>query len=284
MSSRSQLTTPRLRWVQFQRSSIEHVFSHPLITNDKIRFSTLSGADALQAAEYVMMSLLSLGHHIPGILWSQHNLKRDAKHWRQVKPIDLRDSTVGILGYGSVGRELARLLQPFNVKILATKYDAMNLEDKGYTLKDMGDPEGYFFNRLYPYQAIRSMLKECDFVVITLPLTDKTRNIIGEETLAALKPHSCLVNISHRLIVNEDALIKALYENKLGGAVLDVFHDDLPPKESLLWKMNNVILSPRIAWVSGQDLERAMELFAENLKRYLNGTGLLNRFDPKKGY
>ncbi len=274
----------QLRWVQFHRSSVEHVRSNPLLKVEDIVFTTLSGANALQAAEFALMSLLTLSHQIPDILAYQRKADWDTKRWRQYQPTELRGSTVGIIGYGSVGRELARLLQPFDVKILAAKFDVMHPEDHGYIPEGRGDPDGHFFTRLYPYQALGSMLKECDFVVLTLPLTAQTLNLLGKTELEAIKPNSYLVNLSDRRIIDMDALVNALQNKHIKGAVLDVFHDEPPPQDHPLWKMNNVILTPRTAWKSTQNFDRAMMIFAENLSRYTNGTGLLNRYNPHHGY
>ncbi len=275
---------PNLRWVQFHRSSVEHVRHNLLLNTEEIVFTTLSGANALQSAEFALMSLLTLGHQIPDILSHQRKNEWDTKRWRQYQPVELRGSTVGIVGYGSVGRELARLLQPFDVKILAAKFDVMHPEDTGYIPEGKGDPGGHLFTRLYPFQALASMLKECDFVVLTLPLTDQTQNLLGKTELEAIKPNSFLINLSDRHIVDMDALVNVLQNKHLKGAMLDVFHDEPPPSDHPLWKMSNVILTPRTAWKSTQNFDRAMIIFAENLTRYTNGTGLLNRYNPHRGY
>ena len=254
------------------------------VSVSEITFTTISGANAPQAAEFALMAMLSLGYHLPERLSMQRKADWDSKRMRQLKPVQLRNSTVGIIGYGSVGRELARLLQSFDVTILATKLDVMHPGDDDYTIEGKGDPEGHLFHRLYPVQAMHSLLKACDFVVISLPLTEKTRNLIGKDELGSMKTHACLVNLSHKQIVNMDALLNALNDRLIGGAFLDVFQDEPPPQENLAWKLNNLVLSPRIAWLSTQDMDGAMTLFAENLKRYTSGAVLLNRYDSKRGY
>jgi phosphoglycerate dehydrogenase-like enzyme len=199
-------------------------------------------------------------------------------------PRELRGSTVGIAGYGSVGRQIARLLQPFGVSILAAKRDVMHPEDTGYTQDGLGDPGGDFFQRLYPVQAIGSMLRECDYLVVTLPHTPETHGLIGAAELAALRPGAALVDISRGGVVDQGALIQALQDRRLAGAALDVFAEEPLPANSALWKMPNVIISPHIAGNSPSYNERAVELFAENLHRFLAGLPLYNRFDAQKGY
>ena len=275
---------PGLKWVQIYRSSIEHVLENPLLRNEKIQFTTLSGANAPQIGEFILTGMLSLSHQIPEILTYHGKREWDVKRWRQYKTEELRGSTVGIVGYGSIGREVARLLQPFDVKILASKLDVMHPEDKGYTMEGKGDPEGNLFTRLYPPQAIRQMLKDCDFVVVTVPLTDMTINLFTKEVFECLKPGCYLVSISDRRIIPFDTLSSAIQDKRLRGAVLDVFDDAPPPQDHALWKLPNVILTPRLAWRSTRDFDQAMVMFSENLRRYLEGSDLYNLYDPNRGY
>jgi len=191
---------------------------------------------------------------------------------------------VGIVGYGSIGREIARLLNVFGAKVLAAKRDVMHPEDQGYIIPGLGDPAGDAFHRLYPYQALKSMLKECDFVVVALPLTAETRGLIGAEEIAAMKPSAYLVNLARGGTVDQAALLAALQEKRIAGAALDVFVEEPLPAGHSFWKLPNVIVTPHIAGMSAHYNERAMDLFVENCKRYLAGSPLLNRFDPQKGY
>jgi phosphoglycerate dehydrogenase-like enzyme len=176
------------------------------------------------------------------------------------------------------------MLQPFGVKVLATKRDAMNPTDSGYTIEGHGDPEGNLFTRLYPFQAVKSMVKECDFVVILLPLTPETRGIFGEEEIRAMKPGSYLIVVSRGGIVDETALIAALTDKTLAGAVLDVFNREPLPVENPLWKLPNVILTPHVSGFSPNYKERAGMMFADNLFRYLHGEPLLNKINPERSY
>lgn len=275
---------PNLRWVQFYFAGIDFAFDSPLLENADIEFTSLSGAGTPQVAEFAVMLMLSIGHSIPSILEVQRNREWKIEHWDSWSPLELRGSTVGIVGYGSIGREIARLLQPFDVKVLATKRDAMHPRDSGYIRNGLGDPEGNLFNRLYPPQALCSMLKECDFVVLTLPFTPETKKIIGKEELAAMKPGSFLINVGRGKVVDQDTLVLALKDGKIAGAALDVFEEEPLPENSLLWKLPNVIVTPHIAGNSIHYDERAIELFSENIKRYINGISLLNRIDSQHRY
>jgi phosphoglycerate dehydrogenase-like enzyme len=228
--------------------------------------------------------MLALGHHLPDLNSLQKQSEWPPERWERFSPRELRDSTVGIIGYGSVGRQIARLLYGFGAKVLAAKRDAMHPEDNGYIPEGMGDPNGDYVHRLYPTQALQSMLKECDFVVVTTPLTQETRNLLGPNELAVFKPTAYLIDIGRGGVIDQAALITALREHKIAGAALDVFPEEPLPADSPLWKLPNVILSPHIAGYSSAYDARAVALFAENLTRYLAGLPLYNQIDIAKGY
>jgi phosphoglycerate dehydrogenase-like enzyme len=275
---------PNLRWIQFSYAGIDSMLGSPILAKDGLAVTTLSGAAAAQVAEYAVSMLLALGHRLPAAFLLQTKAEWPKDAWDRLSPVELRGSTVGLVGYGSIGREVARLLQPFQVAILAAKRDVMHPQDSGYTADGLGDPNGDLFARLYPIAAVRSMLKECDFVVVSLPLTPETRNLIGPAEFAAMKPTAFLVDVGRGGIINHPALVAALQDRKIGGAALDVFHQEPLPREDPLWRQSNLIITPHIAGISPHYQERAAALFAENLRRYLTGSPLLNRFDPEKGY
>jgi phosphoglycerate dehydrogenase-like enzyme len=235
-------------------------------------------------AEFALAMILALGHRLPEINAQQNRSEWPRDHWERFRPQELRTSTVGIIGYGSIGREVARLVRAVGATVLAAKRDAMHPADTGYTIPGLGDPTGDLFNRLYPYQAVRSMLKECDFVVVAAPLTSETRGLIGAAELAAMKPTAFLINMARGGIVDQGALLAALQERRIAGAALDVFSEEPLPSNSPFWKLPNVIVTPHIGGMSMHYNERAIDLFKENLRRYLTGAPLLNRFDPQKGY
>jgi phosphoglycerate dehydrogenase-like enzyme len=275
---------PNLRWVQFHFAGIDYAVNTPLLANPNLIATTLSGAAVSQMGEYAISMLLALGHHLPGMHFCQQKSDWPRDRWERFSPMELRGSTVGIVGYGSVGRHIARLLHAFGATILAAKHDVMTLEDTGYTQSEMGDPEGVYFHRLYPFQAVGSMLKDCDFIVITAPLTPQTRGLIGAEQFAHCKSTAYLVDISRGGVVDHTALIEALQSRKLAGAALDVFPEEPLPTSSPLWGMPNVIITPHLSGNSPHYFERAVALFSENLNRYMAGLPLYNRFDPQKGY
>jgi phosphoglycerate dehydrogenase-like enzyme len=275
---------PRLRWIQFHWAGVDHALDEPLLHQDGISVTSLSGASASPMAEHVVMMMLAFGHHIPEIFDYQKKSEWPAGRWELFSPIELRGSTVGIIGYGSVGRQIARLLQTFGATVLATKRDILHPEDTGYIQEGLGDPGGDLVNRLYPPEALRSMLKECDFVVVALPRTSATMGLLGAKELAAIKSSAYLVDISRGKIIDHNALIPLLRDRKIAGAALDVFPTEPLPADSPLWKLPNVIISPHIAGFSPHYDERAAALFIQNLRRYIEELPLYNRLDLNLEY
>lgn len=274
---------PKLKWIQFHFAGFDHVASHPLLAGD-IAITTTSGIHVTPMAEYVLVMMLAFGHHLPQLLDLQRRSEWPKGKRDQFLPSELRGATVGLVGYGSVAREVARLCHTFGMTVLATKRNAMDLTDPGYTPPGTGDPDGSMLRRLYPPQALKPMLGLCDYVVLTVPLTPATRGLIGAAEIRAMKPTAVLINVSRGSIVDEPALIEALRENRVGGAALDVFAEEPLPESSPLWKLPNVILTPHISGTSPHYDERAIDLFADNLRRYLTGQPLLNLVNKERGY
>jgi phosphoglycerate dehydrogenase-like enzyme len=275
---------PGLRWVQFTSAGIDFAVQSELLKKTDIMATTISGASAIQAGEYILMMLLTLGHRLPDMAASQGRAEWLRDRWERFMPRELYGATVGLVGYGSIGRQAATLLRPFGATVLAAKRDAMQPQDPGYAVDGLGDPHGDYFQRLYPVQALKSMLKLVDFAVITLPLTPETRGLIGAEELAVMKPTAFIIDISRGGIIQHVPLIEALQEHRLAGAALDVFPEEPLPPNSPLWRMPNVIITPHIAGISPYYGDRALALFAENINRYLVGLPLYNLYDPQKGY
>lgn len=275
---------PNLKWIQSYFAGVDSMLDAPIFQKPGIKITTLSGAAASQMAEYALMMILALGHRLPPMSEAQHKKEWPRDRWTRFSPRELRGATVGIVGYGSIGRQVARLLQAFDATVLACKRDAMQPEDPGYTREGWGDPSGDLVHRLYPTQAMRSMLKESDFIVVTTPLTPKTHNLLDASVFAITKPGAFLIDVSRGGVVNHDALIKALQEGRLAGAALDVFPEEPLPADSPLWNMPNVILTPHISGNSPAYDARAVDLFVENLLRYVEGQPLFNLFDSNRGY
>ena len=170
-------SVPNLRWVQFHLSGVDAIVDHPLLHTD-VLVTSLSGASAPQLAEYALMGILALGRRVPRMVADKAAKRWAEDRFERFRPVELRGATVGIVGYGSAGREVARLCRAFGATILAVKRDLRSLDDRGYRLKELGDPSADLAERLYPPQAVASMAALCDFLVIAAPLTPETRGMI----------------------------------------------------------------------------------------------------------
>jgi phosphoglycerate dehydrogenase-like enzyme len=272
-----------LRWVQLHHAGVNHIMDHSILRSE-ISVTTMSGVSAPSLAEYTIMVILGLGRRLPSMMEDKQSKVWSSERTERFMPSELRGSTVGIVGYGSVGREIARLCYSFGASILAIKRDLKHLEDDGYCLEGLGDPKAELVERLYPPEAIASMASLCDYLVICAPLTSKTRGMVNDKVFEAMKPSSFLIDLSSGGIVDHGALVEGLFEGWIAGAALDVYPVEPLPEGSPLWDMPNVLLSPHVAANSPKYLEMAVECFAENMKRFLADQPLLNEFQSERGY
>jgi len=283
---------PRLQWVQLHSAGVNHIVDTPLYTDSEVVLTTTSGIHAVNIAEYIIAQMLTSGHHISKMIedksqkhWPRKlDDKPSESRWERYVPIELRGRTLGIIGYGSIGREVARLAQAFGMQVLAIKRDLRKLTDTSFRLEGTGDPEADIPVRIYPIAALHSFLGECDIVILTMPLTVETDNLIDAAALKAMKADALLINVSRGGVVDEDALVKALREGSIGGAALDVFREEPLSPDSLLWDLPNLILSPHVSGFTPQYDDRATDLFAENLRRFIVGEALINTVDRERGY
>ncbi len=183
---------------------------------------------------------------------------------------ELGGATMGIIGYGGVGREVGARARALGMRVLATKRTPAPA------------PEGV--ELLFGDEGLRRLLAESDVVVLTVPGTRETKALIGREQLALMKREAVLINIARGTIVDEPALIEALRQGRLRGAGLDVFAKEPLPLDSPLWDMPNVLGTPHVSAVSPLYWQRETELIVENLGRYLAGRPLLNGVDKARGY
>jgi phosphoglycerate dehydrogenase-like enzyme len=272
---------PRLHWVHSATAGVERVLTPAgrarglLITNARGVFSG-------PIAEYVLMMILAVSRRLPQLLELQHE-----RTWQPLQGTELRDVTVGIVGLGSIGRAVADLALAFGCRVIATRRRPDDRSDAG-----TGVPAGALL-RQAPGQGIEivggpealpSVLGRSDFVVLAAPLTPETEDLIDAEALAAIKPGAWLINVARGRLVDERALLRALREGPLGGAILDTFREEPLPAESPFYDLPNVIVTPHTAWSSGRVLDRSIELFCENLVHYAAGEPLDNVVDPDAGY
>jgi phosphoglycerate dehydrogenase-like enzyme len=276
---------PNLRWIQFHNAGIDGLLEHPIFNESDIALTTASGIHAIQIAEYTFSQILAFAHHLPEMFEDKLAAQWPEHRWDRYEPSELYGSTLGIIGYGSIGRQIARIAQAFGMKILALKRDLRHLESEEPTLEpNTGDPDGSTPDRIYPPEALHSMLAECDFAVLTVPLTPATQQMIDQAALRHMKSTGVLINVSRGPVIDESALVEALQNGIIGGAGLDVFAEEPLPEDSPLWKLPNVILSPHIAGFSPHYDRRVINLFAENLHRFLAGEPLLNQVSRSLHY
>ena len=274
---------PGIRWIQLLSAGADHALGGPL-KGSAIPLTTASGIHATPIAEYTLGSMLAYAHRIHIAIRGQirHEWIRSRNLTENMD--EIRGRTLGIIGYGSIGRETARLAQAFGMKVLALKRSPAERADHGWCPAGLGDPEGKIPARFYGSDEREAILRESDYVSVTLPLSAHTRKFIGAREIAAMKPGAYLVNIGRGPVIDEAAMAAALKTGRIGGAGLDVFeHEPLEP-ESPLWDMENVILTPHVSGDSRDYLNKACELFVENLKRFAANRPLLNLVDPNLGY
>ncbi len=274
---------PHLKWVQLHSAGINHLRDHPIWATN-IQVTTASGIHAVPIGEFVIALMLALARKLPRIIRLQERAEWPRHKWELLLGSELRDKTVGIVGYGSIGREVARIAHAgFNMHVLAMK-SGEGPSRARYTQPGVGDPEEKIPERWFTRAELSALLSASDFAVLSLPLTAATKQLIGEEQLHAMKPTGFLINIARGELVDERALVRALKEGWIAGAGLDVFAAEPLPRESQLWHIENAIISPHVSAATPHYDDRAVELFAENLRRYLDGLPLLNLVDRTRGY
>ncbi len=276
---------PRLRWIQLQSAGMEHVLDRAIVRAEDVEVTSTSGIHATPIAEYCLAMMLAFAYRLPQMLALQARAEWPEDRYRIFAPRSLRGQTLGIVGYGSIGRELGRMAAALGMVVVATKRDLKRPADEGeYREAGLGDPESDIPTRLYPPEAVASMAAVCDYLVIAVPLTDATQHMINEDVFSRMKKHAVLVNIARGAIVDEAALVSALAAGVIAGAALDVFEEEPLPATSPLWQMDNVIISPHVSGNMARYYEKAAALFAENLQRYLEHQPLLNRLNRARGY
>jgi phosphoglycerate dehydrogenase-like enzyme len=183
---------------------------------------------------------------------------------------ELKGQVLLIVGFGSIGRELARRIQPLGMRVW------------GVTRSGAGDTQ--LAERILPVTELANALPQADFVLLAAPETPESRRMIGEPELARMKPSAYLINVARGTIIDEPALIEALRRRAIAGAALDVTEKEPLPPESPLWKLDNVFITPHVSAASENLWERQAELLLENLERWFSGRELLNQVDLERGY
>lgn len=278
---------PDLRWVQLHMAGVNALEDHPLYRDTAIPLTTTSGVHAATIAEYALTVLLALAHRVPRMVeWHARKAwPPDEERWPLFVPTEVRGATLGVIGYGSIGRELARIAtSAFGMTVLACKRDPAERVDAGYGLPGTGDPGGTLPAEWFGPAELPRMLPRCDVVVHCTPLTAETRQLVDRAALSAMKPTAYFINVGRGATVDEAALVEALKTHRIAGAAIDVFAEEPPPAGHPFYDLDNVILSPHVSGFLPSYDDRCAELFAENLRRYLAGAPLLNLVDRTRGY
>ncbi len=285
--------TPRLRLFQSVSAGADWLVDHPLWRSEVI-LCTASGVHGVQIPEHVMLLLLALRRHLPEYLSAQrrHIWRHDAvgDGGVSIAPRELYGQTLGLVGYGHIGRGVAHLARAFGMRVLAVTPSAKEETPLDLTATaPFVDPPALPRPELgpdlmLPLADLPRLLAASDAVVVCVPLTPQTKGLIDATALGQMKPGALLVNIARGSIIDEDALLRALRDGRLAGAGLDVTTEEPLPASSPLWEMPQVIITPHVSGQSEHYAERAVNILLANLDRLRRGEQLLNVVDRARGY
>jgi phosphoglycerate dehydrogenase-like enzyme len=260
---------PKLRWIQAPSAGVEFVARIPELVASDVHLTNTRGAHGPSIGEHTMALLLALTRHIPESIdqqrarvWDRSVLYRTAR--------EVGGLTMGIIGFGALGRGIAQRAMGFEMNLLAVDAQAVN-----------GEP---FMDDVWPLSRLDDLLEQSDVVVVAAPLTSQSRHLLDAGKLAKMKPDAYLIVVSRGGIVVEDALADALREGRLAGAALDVTETEPLAPDHPLWDTPHLILTPHMAGASARKERRVVEIFCENLVRFQNGEPLQNEVDKSRGY
>ncbi|HZD41211.1 MAG TPA: D-2-hydroxyacid dehydrogenase [Terriglobales bacterium] len=262
---------PGLKWVHQLPAGASNLFDTDLWGSDVLVTTSRGRTNRRPMAEYVLAAFLhfSRGFHFGYRDRRQHNFRHQT-----YEPVLLRDKTACIVGAGGIGCEVGKLCAAAGMRVIGTRR---------VVTPDMPLPQG--FSCLAPANALIGLLQESDFVALCCPWTKETTNLIGPAAFAAMKTGTVLVNIARGEIVDESALLEALARGKLRGAALDVYGGEFERHpDPRLWNDDHVIITPHVSAATDVSDHRGVDLFCENLGRYLERRPLENRIDWERGY
>ena len=260
----------QLKWIHFGVAGLEHSL-FPKLLKSKTTITNASGVHAGPISEFVISTILYFAKQFKDC--QKFMQTENWTQWQVAKQmIQLKGKTIGIIGFGSLGKAIAKKAKAFDMKVIATRRLQKKVEHKKTV------------DELIPVSNLSHLLKNSDFVIIACPLTPVTKNMIGKRELSEMKSTAFIINIARGEIINEAALINALQNKTLAGAALDVFEKEPLPKESPLFALDNVFLSPHISGNFPEYQHDVMVQFAYNLNRYLAGKDLKNRVCKKRLY
>lgn len=263
-----------LHWLAFWSAGLDNKISPELKARPELLITNASGVHGPNIAEHVMTYMLMFRHAFLPMLKAQerHEWFRFG-NTRSQGPGELYGETLGIVGLGRIGEDLAKRAKAFGMRVVATKRNP----DARYDTAIQPDA-------IYPMDALPRLLSESDHLCIATPYTPETHHLINASMLAHMKPTAYLYNIARGKIIDEAALVAALQSGRLAGAGLDVFETEPLPADSPLWNLENVILTPHVSGGTPHYFSRFARLFADNLRRFLHNEPLHNRYNPSRDY
>ncbi len=289
----SRAQAPDLKYIQGMSAGLDHMVSAPFFKEaPDVVVASASGVHATNIAEYVIMQSLN-AFHKQSIL---REIQAVDKRWARTKYVppgsisgspELRGHTIGILGYGCIGRECGRLASSFGMTVLAASSSGKQAPARGFTVEGTGDAEGVIPEAWYSSNdpaSFKDFLQKVDILVIACPLTDVTRNMISDKTITYLKKSAYIINIARGPVIDHEALYTALEEERIAGAILDVTDPEPLPANHKLWTAKNCTITPHISGSGTMYETRCVDLLEVNLKRFLDGEDVLNKVDVSKGY
>jgi len=255
--------TPSLKWVMLCSTGFSDNIT-PEILNGDVILTNSPGIHTIPIAESVIAAMLD---HAKLLKKRREDQKEHL--WVQRKCSELYGNTALLLGLGNIGRRVAKLCKAFDMRVIGTKRIIEPVES---------------VDNVFPAEELRDNLPEADFIVVAVPLTTYTENMIGAAEFAAMKESAYLINVGRGRVVDETALIRALETGQIGGAYLDCHVVEPLPPDHPLWDNENAFIIPHDSHSSPFIGDRIVDIFCENLRRYIGGRPLLNVCDPKRGY
>ncbi len=256
----------RLRWMHLRWAGLDS-FLFPALVDSDVTLTNSRGVYSQSLGEFVIASALFFAKDIPRLLRSQA-----ARRWEPFTMLEIRGATMGIVGYGDIGRACASRAHALGMRVLAQRRRPE---------RSLDDP---FITKTFGPERLLEMLRQCDYVVAAAPLTPETRSLIGDAEFAAMKPTAVLINVGRGPVVDEPALIRALQAGTIRGAALDVVTQEPLPPDSPLYTLENVLVSPHCADNTPTWNEEAMQFFLANFERFVSGEPLRNIVDKHAGY
>jgi phosphoglycerate dehydrogenase-like enzyme len=259
---------PNLQWVHTRAAGLDSVLFRELIESP-VSLTNGTGVFSPSLAEFVLAAILYFAKDFRRMIRNQY-----AGVWEAFDVLPVSGSTVGIIGYGDIGRAVAKGTRAMGMRVLAIKRHSPPLFKSDDPLVD----------QIYSPDRRIEMLSRCDYVVVSAPLTSETRSMIGKPEFAAMKTTAVIINVGRGPIIDEAAMIDALFEGRIKGAALDVFDQEPLPDRHPFYKLENVLLSPHCADHTPDWLDQAMQFFLTQFERFRKGEPLVNLVDKKLGY